>query len=75
MCRSGLTRPGHDRRTYLARPATPAGFRALTGWQAEVPLDQTLADVLAGFSVEGAKGTWPVWPRGPDHLEGKAADG
>ena len=40
-----------------ARPADvptqvgdPSRIRALTGWQPEVPLEKTLADVLAGFS-------------------------
>jgi nucleoside-diphosphate-sugar epimerase len=26
-------------------------IKALTGWQPEVPLEKTLADVLAGFSA------------------------
>ena len=40
-----------------ARPADvpmqvgdPTRIRALTGWQPEIPLEKTLADVLAGFS-------------------------
>jgi GDP-4-dehydro-6-deoxy-D-mannose reductase len=40
-----------------ARPAdvpiqvgNPTRIRALTGWQPEIPLEKTLADVLAGFS-------------------------
>jgi len=44
----------------LSRPAdvpkhvgNPARLRALTGWAPEIPLDQTLADVLAAM-VEGA---------------------
>jgi GDP-4-dehydro-6-deoxy-D-mannose reductase len=44
--------PARARPADVPHQAGDAGrIRALTGWQAQIPLDQTLADVLAGFSV------------------------
>ena len=32
--------------------ATPSRINALTGWQPDIPLDRTLADVLARFEPQ-----------------------